>query len=86
MLTKLQRNLCTRLLRKHKRDYFNNLDTKLISDNKKFWNGFKPLFSEKVQTSQKISLINGNTMISENSEIAEVFNEFFVSAATNLCQ
>ena len=81
---KSQRNLCTTLLRKHKRDYLNNLDTKFISDNKKFWNAIKPLFSEKVKASQKISLINGNTIISENSEIAGVFNEFIVSAATNL--
>ena len=74
---KSQRNLCTTLLRKHKRDYFNNLDTKFISDNKKFLNAIKPLFPRKVKASQKISLINGNTIISENSEIAEVFNEFF---------
>ena len=56
---KSQRNLCTALLRKHKRDYFNNLDTKFISDNKKFWNAIRPLFSEKVKASQKISIING---------------------------
>ena len=55
---KSQRNLCTALLRKHKRDYFNNLDTKFISDNKKFWNAIRPLFSEKVKASQKISIIN----------------------------
>ena len=41
---KLQRNVCTKLLRKQKRDYFNDLDTKLISDNKMFWNVVKPLF------------------------------------------
>ena len=32
---KFQRKVCTELSSKQKRDYFNDLDTKLISDNKK---------------------------------------------------
>ena len=43
-----QRNLCVRLLRKTKRDYFKQLNKKVISDNSKFWQTISPLFSEKV--------------------------------------
>ena len=42
-----QRNLCVTLLRKAKRQYFSNLEPKLITDNKKFWKSVKPLFSDK---------------------------------------
>ena len=43
-LYKRQRNLCTSLIRKGKRTYYNNLDTKNVSDNKKFWATVKPFF------------------------------------------
>ena len=39
-----QRNLCTSLIRKGKRTYYNNLDTKNVSDNKKFLATVKPFF------------------------------------------
>ena len=42
-----QRNICVSLLRKTKRDYFANLDTKIMKDNRKFWKIVNPLFSEK---------------------------------------
>ena len=66
---KSQRNLCTHLLRKQKREYFDNLDTKHISNNKKFWKVVKPFLSEKVKSSQKMSLTNGNNIISDNLKI-----------------
>ena len=40
---KRQRNLCTSLLRKTKRKYYENLKPSEISDNKKFWKVTKPL-------------------------------------------
>ena len=73
---KIQRNVCTKLRRKPKRSYYNKLDTKYICDNKKFWNTVKPLFSDKINVSHKISLIDENNIISENKEIAEIFNDF----------
>ena len=61
-----------------------SFDTKNICDNEKFWNTVKPLFSDKINASHKISLINENNIISENKEIVEIFNDFFSTAATNL--
>ena len=50
------RNYCTRLFRKEKKQYYNNLDINLITDNKKFWKTVKPLFSDKHFSSNKITL------------------------------
>ena len=44
---KRYRNFCVSLLKKEKRNYYNNLDIKTFQDNKKFWQRVKPLFSEK---------------------------------------
>ena len=32
-----QRNLCVKLFKSAKKDYYNNLSIKLVTDNKKFW-------------------------------------------------
>ena len=39
-----QRNLCVNLLRKAKRNHYDNLDLNDINDSKKFWTTVKPLF------------------------------------------
>ena len=38
-----QRNLCVNMLKKAKREYYNNIDIKLLNDNRKFWKCLKPL-------------------------------------------
>ena len=53
-----QRNYCVSLLRKSKSDYFGNLNEKNISDNKTFWKNIKPFLSDKVTSTQKITLID----------------------------
>ena len=53
-----QRNICVSLLRKSKRDYFANLDTKIMKGNRKFWKTVNPLFSEKSYLKESISFIN----------------------------
>ena len=51
-----QRNLCVTLLQKAKRQYFSNLDPKLITDNKKFWRSVKELFSYEITVKEIIHL------------------------------
>ena len=41
-----QRNLCVTLLRKSKRNYFADLDSRILKDNGKFWKTVNPLYSE----------------------------------------
>ena len=53
ILYKRQRNFCVSLLKKEKRNYYNNLDLKIFDDNKTFWQRIiKPLFSDKLKTMQ----------------------------------
>ena len=81
---KQQRNLCVYLLKKVKASYFENLQPSDICDNKKFWNTVKPLFSEKTMSTDNITLVENNVMVSEDQEVAEIFNSFFSNAVKNL--
>ena len=68
---KKQRNFCVDLLRKTKRSYFEQINIKDISDNKKFWNTIKPFFSNKGLNSNKLMLIENDKsycLISKNNE------------------
>ena len=78
------RNFCVNLFKKDKRQYYENLNPKLITDNKKFWKTVKPLFSEKHVTSRNIILIEDDIIISESKEVAEKMNDFFAKAVVNL--
>ena len=42
-----QRNICVSILRRAKRSYFENLNIKNLSDNRKFWRAVKPSFQIK---------------------------------------
>ena len=54
---KKKRNFCINLLKRVKKEYFANLDINSISVNKKFWQIFKPLFSNKVKANTTIELV-----------------------------
>ena len=81
---KKQRNKCVSLLRKAKKHFYGNLNPAIICDNKKFWKTVKPLFSEKVTTSQNITLIENNIIVDDDKLVSEIFNEFFRNVVTNL--
>ena len=49
-----QRNICVSLVKKAKRNYYENLDLKGINDNKKIWTTVKPLFSNKIKSAENI--------------------------------
>ena len=53
-----QRNICVSLLRKSKRDYFANLDTKFMKGTRTFRKTVNPLFSRKFYSKESISFIN----------------------------
>ena len=64
--------------------FFSNVDTNLITDNKKFWKTVKPCFSEKHFSSNRITLLDGDKIISSDKEVAETFNLSFSEAVENL--
>ena len=79
-----QKNYTNKLLKKEKKNYFGNLDLNKITDNKKFWNTIKPLFSDSSGKSSKITLVEGEEIITEDKEIAEKFNNYFIDAVSSL--
>ena len=51
-----QRNKCVSLLRKSKKGYFENLNEKNITDNKRFWKTVKPFLTKKIHLPERINL------------------------------
>ena len=56
----------------------------LITDNEKFWKTVKPFFSDKSHSQNKIVLTEGERIISDDVEVAETMNEFFVTVTDSL--
>ena len=72
-----QRNYCVSLLRKNKKDCYANLNVKDIVDNKQFWRTVKPLFSDKTKSNEKITLLEGETVTTQDEQNADLLNIFF---------
>ena len=54
---KQQRNICVKRLRKTKKDFFNNLNVKRVTDNKQFWKTVKQCLTDKTLKDERITLI-----------------------------
>ena len=59
-----QHNCIFSLLRNEKNNFYGNLDTKVVIDNKTFWKTVKPLLYEKVTKTSKINLVKDDKIIS----------------------
>ena len=79
-----QRNLCVKLFRTEKRNFYKNLDISQITDNQKFWNTVKPFISNKNKAKAKITLIEDERIISKDEEVAETLNDYFVTVTDSL--
>ena len=79
-----QRNYCVNLLRRVKRDYYNNLNTGNITDNKKFWKSVKPSFTDKINTNEQINLVHNGTIVSDNTKVANIMADFFSNVVDTL--
>ena len=71
-------------MRKTKKDHYANLNEKDVADNKQFWRTVKPLLSDKIKSSDKITLVEGEEIINDDKENAEILNKFFSNAVKNL--
>ena len=78
---KKQRNYCNRLRKRTRKNYYNNLDLKKITDNTKFWEIMCPLFSDKGGIRDRIVLVENDEIISESVEVAQTFNNYFAGSA-----
>ena len=92
-----QRNLCVSLIRSEKKNFFSNIDTSDITDNKTFRKTVKPFFTTTIKTKSKITLTEKNIVSQEGQEklvsekiiiedqaAAEVFNKFLINIVPNL--
>ena len=79
-----QRKYCLRLVRKAKKDYYNNLDHENVSENKTFWKSIKHFFSEKGSTQNKITLVEQDLILDKNDNVAEVRKKIFINVVSNL--
>ena len=67
-----------------KSSYFENLNVKLVRDNKKFWKSIASLFSNKIKSKERIAPIKNENIISNDKKVAETFHEFFSNIANSL--
>ena len=81
---KRQRNKCVKLVRQEKAKFYSSLSMKILSDQKKFWEKVKPIFSEKAVSQKVNSLVEDGAILTDNKRIAEVFNEHFVNITSSL--
>ena len=79
-----QRNICRSILCKYKGSYFENLDTKNLSENKKILGSVKALFWNKVSSNTHIILKEKDQMIINEYKLANIFNYFLIHAVLNL--
>ena len=68
-----QRNICVKMVRKAKKELFQNINLSEITGNKKFCKTVSPLFGNKVKTNQKINLIEKYVSVTSDAEIAKLF-------------
>ena len=81
---KKQRNFCVNLLRNTKKDYFQKLNIKDLTDNKKFWKTIKPFFSNKGLNSNKLMLREKDVVVADEKALATLMNNYFVNITADL--
>ena len=79
-----QNNKCTKPLRKAKQQYFNNLNSKSITDAKKFWKTVKRLFSNKNKTVNTIIIHEDNRIIEDNKKTSYTLNKYIINLTKTL--
>ena len=81
---KKQKNYTKRLAKRERTKYFANLDLNKYTDNIRFWNTVKPMFSNTSIGSKNITLVEKGNIVTDDKEIAETFNSFFIDAVSSL--
>ena len=79
-----QRKFCVNLLRNTNKDYFQKLNIKDLTDNKKFWKTIKPFFSNKVLNSNKLMLREKDVVVADEKALATLMNNYFVNITADL--
>ena len=81
---KKQKNFCSRLYKKERKRFFNNLSPYFVTDNKLFWKTIKPFFSNKGNYGPQIKLVEKDEVLQDDDLIAKELNKFFKNAVSTL--
>ena len=60
------------------------MNIKKVSDNKLFLKSVKPFFSDKGCNSSKVTLLEENNIISDEEEIVNIMNNYFINVTKTL--
>ena len=64
-----QKNYCSKLYKKERKHFFDNLNTSVASNNKTFWKVIKPFFTNKSTFGRNIKLIEKDEILKDDTEI-----------------
>ena len=70
--------------KKREKNFFNELNTSFMLDNKWFWKTVKPFFSNQGSHWGNVKLVEGDKLLQDDSEVAEELNNFFKQAISSL--
>ena len=73
-----------KLLRNTKKEFYNNLNVKYIAENKLFWKTVKTLFTDKPLKDERITLVENNKVVSDESKLVEISRKYFGNIVQNL--
>ena len=69
-----QRNICVALLKKTRKEYYEDLRLTDVNDNKKFWKTAKPLLGNKLENKSQIALVEGNILATEDKALVRLIS------------
>ena len=70
------RNICFKLLRKSN-VFYNDLNVKRITDNRKFWQTITPNFADKTLKDERRTFVEGDKVITEEKDVVKKFKDHF---------
>ena len=71
-------------MRKTKRSYYENLNERNVTDTKNFWKKVKSYLSNINISNSKITLVENDTILTEDKKVAKELNDFFATIVMNL--
>ena len=84
MAYKRQRNYCVKRLKRLEKDFYNNLNVKKVTDNKHFWKTIKPNFTDEILKDEKRILVEDDTVVSAEADLAKIFKDHFENIVESL--
>ena len=83
---KKQRNHAVSLMRKERKSFDSTPDISVVTENKKIWKAVKTFLSDKVKKHSKITLVEGEEIISQDDQVAKIFNKYFINISAKHCR